>query len=123
MSEFSDKFGIEGDLAVDSQGITLRRDVDINIYRIIQEALTNVARHSGANRVELTLRLTNGSIIAEVRDDGRGASLEDFQSSSSLGIVGMRERAEMLGGTLTIEASAGSGTTARAQIPISRSGP
>ena len=122
LSEFSGRFGIDGHLSVDSREIELHRDLDINIYRIVQEALTNVARHSGASRVDLRLRLDNGTITAEIHDDGRGASDEELQSTTSLGIVGMRERAEMMGGTLTIDTSVGEGTTVRACIPIESGG-
>jgi len=87
------------------------------IYRIIQEALTNVARHSNATRVELRLRARGDEILLEIRDDGRGISDGEAADPKSLGIIGIRERAALVGGTVLIEGVAERGTIVSVKMP------
>ena len=72
------------------------------VYRIVQEALTNVARHSGATRVDVLLRVEEGALLLSVEDDGRGFDPKRLDESKGLGVIGMRERASLVGGTLSI---------------------
>ena len=88
------------------------------LYRICQQLLTNVAMHSGANAVGISLAEHAGDLLLEVSDNGRGISAESVSSSASLGIVGMRERALLMGGELSISAARGQGTTAAVRIPL-----
>ncbi|MDP2957862.1 MAG: PAS domain S-box protein [Longimicrobiales bacterium] len=88
------------------------------LFRIAQEALTNVVRHAGASSVWVTLRREDGALALEVRDDGVGTSTDVLRSPSALGIVGMRERALALGGDVSVERASGGGTVVRARIPI-----
>ncbi|MEO8382414.1 MAG: ATP-binding protein [Acidobacteriota bacterium] len=88
------------------------------VYRIIQEALTNVARHSNASRVELRIRFREAQMLVEIRDDGRGLTSQDVGSTRSLGLIGMRERAEMVGGTARFEGFAGRGSIVSVAIPL-----
>jgi signal transduction histidine kinase len=81
--------------------------------------LTNVARHAEATQVDARLSKENSSLVLEIHDNGKGISEEALSGKSSLGIVGMRERALMLGGTLTISSTLGNGTTVRVLIPDS----
>jgi signal transduction histidine kinase len=91
------------------------------IFRIFQETLTNVTRHAEATRVDVGLGRENGNIVLEVRDNGRGIAEEQLSSGRSLGILGMRERALLLGGELTITGAPGKGTIVKVLIPeISR---
>jgi two-component system sensor histidine kinase UhpB len=90
-------------------------DVQLVIYRVAQEALTNAARHSGAERVEVTLSRAEDGVVLEVADNGRGFAFE--QSEGGLGIAGMRERALLVGGELTIESRPERGTTVRLSVP------
>jgi two-component system, NarL family, sensor histidine kinase UhpB len=89
----------------------LDEDVQLVVYRVAQEALANAARHSGAERIEARLRRAGEGVELEVADDGRGFAFE--QSERGLGIGGMRERALLVGGELTIESRPGQGTTVR----------
>lgn len=90
-------------------------DVQLVVYRVAQEALTNASRHAEASRIEAGLRRSAGGVELTVADDGRGFAFE--QSEGGLGIAGMRERALLVGGKLTIESRPGQGTTVRLSVP------
>jgi signal transduction histidine kinase len=92
-------------------------DVDIALYRIAQEGLTNALRHSGARRVSLVVERRDKAIIMVIEDDGRGFDVEEAMRSGRLGLPGIRERAEMLGGTFLVESSPGSGATLVVEVP------
>ena len=114
------------------QGSTLEVDCDLElsrveqdrptpiletaVYRLVQEALNNVSKHSMARRADLTVRASQGSIEIDVRDDGVG--FEPSLVREGFGLVGMRERAALLGGTLDVDSTRGSGTRIRAEIPL-----
>ncbi len=87
------------------------------IYRIVQEALTNVARHARATRADVLLERRADRVITVVEDDGVGFDLSSAMQNGRLGLFGMRERAEMLGGTLLVESALGAGTTVLVEIP------
>ena len=87
------------------------------IFRILQEALTNVARHSEATRTEIDLSSDGGELRLEIRDNGRGIAEDRIESSGSLGLVGMRERARSLGGDVKIRRAVEGGTTVTLTIP------
>ena len=87
-------------------------------YRIAQEALTNVARHAGAGRVSVSLSVQNNVLRLFVKDSGRGFDPGKLSESEGLGLAGMRERAVLTGGTLTIESRHGRGTTVTLNIPM-----
>jgi two-component system, NarL family, sensor histidine kinase UhpB len=107
---------IEARLDVDGDFSDLGDDAQLVVYRVAQEALNNAARHSGAKRVEVLLRRgADGGVALEVADDGRGFAFDE--SERGLGIGGMRERALMVGGELTIESRPGAGTTVRLEVP------
>jgi two-component system, NarL family, sensor histidine kinase UhpB len=94
----------------------LRDDAQLVVYRVAQEALSNAARHSGSARVEVRLRrLEDGGVELIVADDGRGFAFEE--SERGLGLGGMRERALLIGGEVTIESRPGRGTTVRLTVP------
>jgi two-component system sensor histidine kinase UhpB len=94
----------------------LSDDAQLVVYRVAQEALSNAARHSGAGRVGVRLgRLDGGGVELAVSDDGRGFAFDE--SEGGLGIAGMRERALLIGGELTIESRPGRGTTVRLTVP------
>ncbi len=91
------------------------------LYRVAQEALTNVARHAQASLVQMTISKTNGAIRMEVHDNGKSFHVPQMLSAKTnkrLGLLGMRERVEMVGGVLFIESTPGHGTTVRAEIPF-----
>jgi signal transduction histidine kinase len=91
------------------------------LFRVAQEALTNVARHAGAGRINVSLQKITGGILMEIHDDGRSFLVEQVllsERNKRLGLVGMRERVEMVGGSFSIESAPGKGTTVRARIPF-----
>jgi len=108
-------------LAVTVKADELRRLPDpiaSHAFRIIQEALTNVARHAGASLVEVTVREEAGILIIEIGDNGVGIKPQSLSGIHSLGLVGMRERAVACGGTLKIRGDPGQGTVIRVEIPV-----
>jgi two-component system, NarL family, sensor histidine kinase UhpB len=107
--------GLTGELRTDGDFSDLDDDVQLVVYRVAQEALTNAARHSGARRIAVNLRRDGDGVALEVADDGRGFAFE--QSENGLGIAGMRERALLIGAELTIESRPGEGTTVRLSVP------
>jgi two-component system sensor histidine kinase UhpB len=106
--------GVEATLAEQGDFSNLDDDVQLVVYRVAQEALSNAARHSGAKRIAVALRRAEDGVELEVVDDGRGFAFE--QSEGGLGIAGMRERALLVGGELTIESRPGRGTTVRLNL-------
>jgi signal transduction histidine kinase len=96
-------------------------DREINLYRVAQEALNNVVRHAQAQRVVVEVSVRDGDATVEVHDDGRGFALEDVlarRGERGLGLLGMQERVDALGGQLSIESSPGAGTRVRVTVPI-----
>lgn len=91
--------------------------VETALYRVVQEALTNVVRHAQAAYVSVILEQREGTVVAIVEDDGVGLAAETRDEQDRLGLIGMRERAESLGGTLTIESTSESGTTILVEVP------
>jgi two-component system, NarL family, sensor histidine kinase UhpB len=108
--EVAAEFSAEGDFS------DLGDDAQLVVYRVAQEALSNAGRHSGATRVAVDMRRrADGGVALEVADDGRGFAFEE--SERGLGIGGMRERALLVGGELTIESRPDAGTTVRLTVP------
>ena len=124
--EWSSRSGIPVDVHADVQGERLPAAVEIAVYRIVQEALTNVARHSGTTRAGVVVERRDGFVVAVVDDSGRGfdteAVAEARDGAPRLGLLGIRERAAMLGGTVDIESTPGGGTTLFVRIPIDAAG-
>jgi two-component system sensor histidine kinase UhpB len=111
-----DREEIEAELGVEGDFSDLGDDAQLVVYRVAQEALSNASRHSGAKRVEVSLRRRGDSgVELEVADDGRGFAIAE--SEGGLGIPGMRERALLAGGELTIESRPDHGTTVRLTVP------
>ena len=105
----------------DAQGlneIRLSAEIEIALFRIIQESLTNVIHHANATRVDVVLDSRNSHILAIIEDDGIGFYNAYEDDESHLGIFGMRERVQMLGGEITIDSEPGSGTAIRIEVPI-----
>jgi PAS domain S-box-containing protein len=115
--DFERRSGIECRVEVRSNSLPVDPDQAVVLFRIVQEALTNVARHSEASHAEVLLEITGDRAAAVVRDDGRGLSAEELSERRALGILGMRERALAVGGTFDVLGKSGCGTTVRVDIP------
>ena len=93
------------------------KDAELCLFRVAQEALNNVARHSGTSRASITLRRADEGLLLAVRDDGVGFELASPRTERSLGLMSMRERVHLVNGTLDIESAPGQGTTIIAWVP------
>jgi len=116
-AEFQTRTGIKCHLEMQEGAIVLDRERTTDIFRIFQETLTNVARHSGATELQVRLYRQNANTILEVRDNGVGIQPQHLIGTASLGIMGMRERALVLGGQLEIAGRPGEGTIVSVSIP------
>jgi signal transduction histidine kinase len=96
----------------------VNKEISTEMFRIFQEALTNIARHAGAQRVTIILQNTRDRLTMEIRDDGRGITKKEIVDPTSIGITGMRERIYALEGTLEIKGVQGKGTTVTVNIPL-----
>jgi signal transduction histidine kinase len=105
------------DLEAQLSGGRLPGEVETTLYRIVQEALTNTLKHANATSVSVILTRTAEAVTAVIEDDGLGIEL-DRNDPQGLGLTGMRERVELVGGRLRIESSAGAGTTIVAEVPV-----
>jgi two-component system sensor histidine kinase UhpB len=115
--EFQARTGTKVHLSLPGIHLAIDREHATALFRILQEILTNVARHANATQVNVRLFKEQGSLILDVRDDGIGVSKEELSAGRSLGILGMRERALLLGGELMISGAPASGTTVTVRIP------
>ena len=91
-------------------------------FRIYQEILTNLARHAHATEVVVYLSIDGNNLMLEVEDNGIGIKEIEIENTKSLGILGMQERATLLGGTVKFQRNSGKGTTVSVQIPLNREG-
>jgi len=109
-------FEVDTDLGVVDPHLNVT--AKLALYRIIQEALSNARRHSGCTRARVRLSVEDGMVVAEIADDGNGfLDSRVLESGGGLGLVGMKERATMIGGRLTVESAPGQGTLVRASVP------
>lgn len=116
--EFAARTGIEVTMDVAVDGCTIPDQLGTSAFRILQESLTNVARHAMATRVEVRLTQTPAALMLEVADNGVGFPLERLEGTSSLGVLGMRERAMASGGDFSITCQPGGGTTVLLRVPL-----
>jgi len=100
------------------EDLSLPFELATPLFRICQEALTNVTRHAGASKVSIKLTYADGRLALVVQDNGRGITDEEIQRHGSLGLLGMKERVGLLGGTLEVKGEPGQGTTLSITIPI-----
>ena len=118
IKEFHERTGIKSTLKVTPPDISPDREITTTIFRIFQETLTNVARHAAAARVAVTLENKDHCIILRVKDNGRGITEREISSPTSIGLMGMRERVNFLGGEITIKGAKNKGTTVSVVLPF-----
>ena len=115
--EFAARTGTKCALDLPREDLAIEPEVATALFRILQEALTNIARHAEATEFSVRLGEESGLLRLEVRDNGKGFHEAQLASGGSLGILGMKERALLLGGRLTISSAPGEGATVTAWIP------
>jgi signal transduction histidine kinase len=118
LGEFKTHTGISFEFNVGQIEIDICKNLTSVVFRIFQEALTNVIRHSKATEVYIGLRVDEGQLIMEIKDNGRGITENEITGTGSFGILGIRERALALGGEINIAGESGKGTTLNLKIPI-----
>ncbi|MCY7309693.1 MAG: PAS domain S-box protein, partial [Chitinophagaceae bacterium] len=118
LAEFEKRSGIRTNFISSGEEITLSESVKTALFRILQESLTNVARHSGAKNVEILFVREADSCILSIVDNGRGYNKEKAADIRTLGILGMKERTSMIGGTYEIVSILGKGTTVTVKVPF-----
>ncbi len=116
--EFQKRTAIRCKVSVDSKDIILEDKLKTAIFRICQEALTNVARHAQASRVDISIRHRGDDMELIVSDNGIGISDERKHNKKSFGLLGIRERANFLGGKVTINGEEKLGTSVKLVVPI-----
>lgn len=113
--------GIETELETQGESRRLSPEVELALFRIVQEAYNNIRRHAAASRVVTTVRFGEERVSVRVHDDGEGfdrpVRIDDLATTSKLGLAGMLERAQLLGGTLVVESELGQGTTVTVEVP------
>jgi PAS domain S-box-containing protein len=117
-ADFQNRSGIACRSVLAADDLELDRDLATALFRIFQETLTNVARHAGATRVEVSLERIEERIVLTVADNGRGITRRESEDDGSFGIIGMRERAHLWGGEMRISGSRGEGTRVSVAIPL-----
>jgi signal transduction histidine kinase len=116
--EFQDRTGIQCYVSTELTDLSLDREASTALFRICQESLTNVARHAEATSVTVRLSADEDCVFLSVEDNGRGITDQEQKGATSLGLLGMQERALLLGGQLTIGGRPGAGTTVTVRMPL-----
>jgi signal transduction histidine kinase len=123
VEQFSQQSGLEVELRTDvgTEAVALSPEVEVQLVRVIQEALANIRKHARATRAVVGLRRTDGGVRLSIEDNGRGFSLPGAQRTGAprFGLQIMRERAEALGGSFEIQSEPGKGSTFTVTIPVS----
>jgi signal transduction histidine kinase len=123
VAEWGERTGARAEFTVTGTAEQLHEEVAATLLRIVQEALSNTARHAAAGRVGVTLTFLGDEVILDIRDDGRGFDLLAVPlrtRSGGFGLDGMRARAERVAGALTVESEPGHGTAVSARVPLVR---
>jgi PAS domain S-box-containing protein len=116
--DFTNRYGVEVERRIDSGEIAFTPHAATALFRIVQEALTNVARHADATRVTLDMHVEAENVILTITDDGRGSPGTNAQRGKSFGLIGMRERARMLGGSVSVRTAGGEGFAVTVTLPL-----
>jgi len=116
--EFSQKQQVEVECSTQDLPSTVPLEISVHLYRVLQEALHNALKHSGAHRFEVRLWGTQDDIQLLVKDSGAGFNCRQMPENRGLGLISMQERVEMLHGTLLIDSGPNIGTTVHARVPL-----
>lgn len=116
LEQFAERTAIK--YSLDAGEMEIDRPHATAVFRIFQEALTNIARHSSATRVWVKAKREDETFLLEVKDNGRGITEEEIGKYTSIGLLGMKERALMVGGSVDIRGKAGKGTTVTVRVPL-----
>jgi signal transduction histidine kinase len=116
--EFEERMGVHCAVSMSEELPQPPGEVAIGIFRVFEEAMTNIARHAQASRVQINARIEEDAIALDVVDNGRGMSRQQMHRTNSFGLLGMRERAAQWGGTLQVESEQGTGTAVRLRLPL-----
>ena len=114
---FTKRSGIQVELEVSPRFGRMKRDVELALFRVVQESLTNIQRHSGSLQAKIRIDRNADNVTLEVSDKGRGISDSRFPSGVGVGIPSMHERVKQIGGRLDVDSSS-RGTTVRVTIPV-----
>jgi signal transduction histidine kinase len=118
--EFEKRTGIKSRCRLPESDVSLTTERSTALFRILQETLTNVARHSQATEVFISLTISDGFATLKIKDNGNGVTEEQITSRYSLGMLGMHERANLLGGDIVMKGEPGKGTLVTARIPLNQ---
>jgi PAS domain S-box-containing protein len=116
-AEFSRHVGAQVHVDTPEGDVAMSREIALTLFRIFQETLTNIARHAQASKVDVKLAASDGAFVLQIRDNGIGMAEEDLVKPTSHGIRGMRERAQQLGGDISVSSQPGGGTTLVISVP------
>ena len=122
VKDFSQRNGIEVELTIADREIETGSQTDTALFRILQEALTNVARHARASKVRITLTLIEGKVHLGISDNGLGFEQPASGATGHFGLLGIKERAALLGGQVSIHSEPGAGTTVEVDVPATPQG-
>jgi two-component system, NarL family, sensor histidine kinase DegS len=121
-TDLTENYEIKATVAVAGRQHKLPPDTELTLFRIIQEALTNIRKHSRAKEAQISINYAEGNVTVAIKDNGKGfelpSGINNLARSGKLGLTGMQERAQLLGGTLGIEARHGKGTIVTVNIPV-----
>ena len=118
LREFEARSGIACDFTCDVDQVSLEGDRATAVFRLVQEALTNIGRHAEATEAQVVLREEAGELLVQVKDNGRGITEQELRSTKSLGLLGMRERVNLLDGDIQIAGVVGKGTTISVRLSL-----
>ena len=120
LHEFSERTGLVVELETRADEVEFREPLSTAVYRMVQEGLTNVARHARATEVRVAVRVAGGELIVSVRDNGIGVGAVQLNSGKSFGLLGIKERARTLGGEAEIHTAREGGAIVEIRIPVAR---
>ena len=117
--EFSGREGIDVEFSAQKEPASVREEVALCLYRVTQESLRNVARHSGAKSVSVSLKRAGGALHLSIQDRGKGFDVRPDRAGEGLGLLSMNERVRLVHGTFQVRSRAGHGTRIEVRVPVS----